>query len=79
MELSKQEMELFLPLPGLRSKTFSYKMFLYFTEEFKIGMELFIQEMEWFLSLPGLGSKNLFYHFFFIFTKVFKMDFQNRK
>ena len=36
MELFKQEMELFYLLPGLWLKNFFYKMFLIFTEVFKI-------------------------------------------
>ena len=36
MELFKQEMELFYLLPGLWLKNFFYKMFLIFTEAFKI-------------------------------------------
>ena len=39
MELSKQEMELFLLFPDLRLKNFFYKMFLNFTNEFKTGFE----------------------------------------
>ena len=37
MELSKQEMELFLLFPDLLSKNFFNKMFLAFTNEFKTG------------------------------------------
>ena len=39
MELSKQEMELFLLFPNLKSKNFFYKMFLNFFNEFKAGLE----------------------------------------
>ena len=39
MELSKQEMELFLLFPDLQSKTFFYKMFLNFINEVKAGFE----------------------------------------
>ena len=39
MELSKQEMELFLLFPDLRLKNFFYKMFLNFINEFKGGFE----------------------------------------
>ena len=35
----KQELELFLLLPDLRSKNFFYKMFLTFTNESKTGFE----------------------------------------
>ena len=40
MELSKQEMEIFLLFPDLRSKNFFYKMFLTFTNDFKIGFQI---------------------------------------
>ena len=36
MELSKQEMELFFPLPGLISKNFFYTMFFIFTKGSKL-------------------------------------------
>ena len=36
MELSKQEMELFIPLPAFWSKNFLNKMFHIFTKEFEI-------------------------------------------
>ena len=39
MELSKQEMELFLLFPDLRLKNFFYEMFLNFISEFKPGFE----------------------------------------
>ena len=39
MELSKQEMELFLLFPDLRLKNFFYEMFLNFINEFKAGFE----------------------------------------
>ena len=39
MELSKQEMELFLLLPEFQSKNFFYKMFLAFDNESQIGFE----------------------------------------
>ena len=39
MELSKQEMELFLHLPGLRSKNFFYEMFLIRSKGFKINFQ----------------------------------------
>ena len=39
MELSKQEIELFLPLPGLWSKNFFYKMLLIITKESKIDFQ----------------------------------------
>ena len=37
MELSKQEMELFIPLPGLWWNEYFYKMFLVWSKEFKIN------------------------------------------
>ena len=39
IELSKQEMELFLLLPDLQSKNFFYKKFLTFQNESKTGFE----------------------------------------
>ena len=39
MELSKQQMELFLPLAGLISKNFFYKMFLICSKRFKINFQ----------------------------------------
>ena len=65
MELSKQEMEIFIPFPGLESKNFLYKNFFIYTKEFKIH--------------EGLRSKKIFDKKFFILTKEFKIDFQNRK
>ena len=39
MELSKQEMELFLLFPDLQSKNFFNKIFLNFINEFKAGFK----------------------------------------
>ena len=39
MELSKQEMELFIPLPGPWSKNLFYEMFLIWSKEFKINFQ----------------------------------------
>ena len=39
MELSKPEMELFLPLPALWSKNFFYKMFFIWSKELKINFQ----------------------------------------
>ena len=39
MELSKQEIELFLPLLDLWSKNFFFKMFLIWSKEFKINFQ----------------------------------------
>ena len=56
MELSKQEMELFLLFPDLRSKNCFYNKFLTFTIESKTGVEIgngIIQKkMELFLLFP---------------------------
>ena len=64
MKISKQEMESFLLLFHLQSKTFFYKMFLTFINEFKNGFEnmkwnYLKQEMELFLPLPDLQTKKL--------------------
>ena len=74
-ELSKQEMELFLPFPCLWSKNFLYKMLYIFPKEFKIDFqnrrkESFKQEMELFL----LWSKKSVP----FFIKEFKIYFQSR-
>ena len=69
MELSKQEMELFLLYPDLRLKNFFYEMFLNFINESKAGLtqswfwkqeiELSKQEMElFFILLSDPQSKN---------------------
>ena len=65
MELSKQDMELYLLLPDIQSKYFFYIMFLTLTNELQIffkkqEVELFRQEMEVFLLLPELQSKTSF-------------------
>ena len=39
MEFSKQEIKLFLPLPGLWSKNFFCKMFLIWSKGFKINIQ----------------------------------------
>ena len=68
-ELSKQEKELFISLPGLWSKNFFYKMFHIFPKEFKID----IQKRKW----NYLNRKwNYFSHFQAFdqkttFTKIF--------
>ena len=58
MELSEQEMELFLPLPGLSSKNFFHNIFFILTKEFKIDFQQEIQ-------LPKLETQ------ISIFTKCF--------
>ena len=50
MDLSKQEMDKVLQLPGLWSKNVFYKMFFIWSNGFK----LIKQEMELFHPLPGL-------------------------
>ena len=59
MESSKQEMELFIPFPGLGSKNFIYKEFFRISQGFqnsfsKQEIELSKQEMELYLTLLGL-------------------------
>ena len=54
MELSKQEMELFLPFPVFGSKNFLPRVLQ------KQEMLLSKQEMELFLPIPVIGSKNFF-------------------
>ena len=69
MELSKQEMELFLLFPDLESKNFFYKNFLDFT----IGFKAVFLNSKWnyqnrkpyfFLLFPALRLKNFFYKMF---------------
>ena len=84
MEISKQEMELFIPFPGLRSKNFFYKMFLIFTQEFKRDIQNRKQNysnMKWnhLSHFQASDKKNFFFKMFLIFTKEFKGDIQNRK
>ena len=84
MELSKQEMELFLLFPDLWSKNFFYKKFLTFTMESKTGvenrlMELSKQEMELFLLFPDHWSNNFFYKMFLNFIFEVKAGLENRK
>ena len=56
MELFKQEMELFLPLPGLWSNNFFYNIISISTNEFKINF----QNRKW--SYPN-RKWNYFFHF----------------
>ena len=56
MELSKQEMELLLPLPGLWAKNFLYNIFSILTTEFKIDF----QNRKWNYSNR---KRNYFCHF----------------
>ena len=64
MELSKQEMELFLTLPGLWSKNFFYKTFFISSKGFKIDF----QNRKWNYSphFKAPWSKNFFYKMFII-------------
>ena len=72
MELSKQEMELFLPLPGFWSKNLFYKRFFIWSKEFKINF----QNRKW--NYPNM-KWNYFTHFQVsdkktCFTKCFLID-----
>ena len=62
MELSKEEMELFLNSPVIRSKKLSLRNFPYLVYCFqtvfqKQEMDLSKEEMELFLPFPVIGSK----------------------
>ena len=77
MELSKQEMDLFLPLPGLGSKNIFYKMFLNCSKGFKINF----QNRKW--NYPN-RKWNYFTHFQASdqktsFTKDFSFDLRSSK
>ena len=79
MELSKQEMELFILLPGLGSKNFFYKIFVIRSKGFKTGNRI-IQTGNGIISPTSRPLiKNLFYKMFLICSKGLKIDFQNRK
>ena len=81
-ELSKQEMELFLLFPDLRSKNFCKRMFLNFIKQYRFWkqeMELSKQEIKLFFPISGPLIKNIFYDIFSIFTKDFNIDFWNRR
>merc|ERR1712208_222803 len=72
MELSKQEMELFLPLSGLKTKNFFYKMFLICSK----GLKINFQNRKW--NYPN-RKWNYFSHFQASdektsFTKCFSFD-----
>ena len=56
MELSKREMEIFLPLPGLWSKKLFYKRFFIWSKGFKINF----QNRKW--NYPN-RKWNYFFHF----------------
>ena len=63
MELSKQEMESFLPFPVIRSKNFFNKSIANWSKDFKIDfrnreMELSKQEMELFIPFPVIRLSN---------------------
>ena len=72
MELSRQEIDLFLPLPGLWSKNFFYKMFLIWSK----GSKIDFQNRKW--NYPN-RKWNYFSHFQASdektsFTKCFSFD-----
>ena len=83
MELFKEEMELFLLLPGLWSKTsFTkyYSMFQGAHHRFsKQETESLEQEMDYFAYLQASDQKTSFYKIYLIYSKRLKIDFQNRK
>ena len=73
MELSKQEMELFILFSDLRSKNFLWKWVSKFYKDvqycfWKQEKELSNQEMDLFFLLSDLQSKNFIYKMFQIFT-----------
>ena len=72
MELSKQEMELFLLFPDFRLKNFLYKMFLSFNNDTKTGFE------NRKCNYPNRKWK-YFSHFLVTFTNKSKTGFENRK
>ena len=80
MELSKQEMELFLLFPDLQSKNFFYKMFLILTNESRTGFE----NRKW--KYPNRKWNYFFYfltsdqnNMFLAFINEFKTGFENKK
>ena len=74
MELSKQEMELFLPLPGHWLKNFINKMFIIWSKGFKIKF----QNRKWnypnrklnYYSHLQASDKKFFYKIFLIYSKL---------
>ena len=64
IELSKQEMELFLLFPHLGSKNFFYKKFPFYSgvqiQFYEQEMELSKYKIELILLFPNLGSINFF-------------------
>ena len=83
MELSNQEMELFLLFPDLGSKNFLNKIFTIFTKESKSSFtnkKWNHPNRKWnYFSFPDLGSKNFFNKIFTIFTVETKSSLTNRK
>ena len=84
MELSKQEMELFIPFPCLWSKNLFYNIYSILINKFKIGF----QNRKWnypnrkcnyFSHFRASDQKNSFFKMFHIFSEEFKIDFQTRK
>ena len=84
MELSKEEMELFLHSPVIRSKKLSLRNFPYLVYCFqtvfqKQEMDLSKEEMELFLPFPVIRSKNFLYKSFPIWSTASKLVIRNRK
>ena len=65
MELTKQEMELFLLLPEIQSKNVFYKMFLTYTSESKTDFEN--RNWNYFDNAAKIGFKNRKENYFFYF------------
>ena len=84
MDLSKQEMELFILLSGLLSKNFYYNIFFIITNEIKIDFQnrkgnYTNRKWNYLSYFQASYQKKFFYNIFFIFTRELKIDFQNRK
>ena len=84
MELSKQEIDLFLILPGLWSKNFFSKTFLIFTKDINIDFhsrKWNYQNRKWnyFSHFQASDQKTFFYKIFVIWSDGFRIDLQNRK
>ena len=82
-KLSKQEMKIFMPLPGLRSKTYLKKRFSFVSRGVKIDFQDRKRndpnrKLNYF-SYISLWPKNFFYKRFFICSKGFKNNFQRNK
>ena len=83
MKLSKQEMELFHPLPGIWSKNFFCKIILIWSKEFKFNF----RKRKWnnpnrkwnYFSHFQVSNKNVFYKMFLICSKGFKINYYATK